>query len=52
MIDINLIRNDKAAVAAALDKRGYVADLDEILRLDGARRERSEEHTSELQSQR
>ncbi len=39
MIDINLIRNDKAAVAAALDKRGYVADLDEILRLDGARRE-------------
>lgn len=39
MIDINLIRNDKAAVAAALDKRGYVADLDEILRLDGTRRE-------------
>lgn len=39
MIDINLIRNDKAAVAAALEKRGYTADLDEILRLDGARRE-------------
>lgn len=39
MIDINLIRNNKAAVAAALDKRGYTADLDEILRLDSSRRE-------------
>ena len=38
MIDINVIRNDKAAVKAALEKRGYDADLDGILRLDEERR--------------
>ncbi len=39
MIDINLIRSDKAGVAAALAKRGYTAELDGILDLDAARRE-------------
>lgn len=39
MIDINLIRQDAAKVKAALAKRGYDADLDAILALDGARRE-------------
>lgn len=39
MIDINLIRQDAAKVKAALAKRGYNADLDAILALDGARRE-------------
>lgn len=39
MIDINLIRNDTARVAAALAKRGYTADLDGILKLDAERRE-------------
>ncbi len=39
MIDINLIRSDKDAVAAALAKRGYKADLDAILALDAERRE-------------
>lgn len=38
MIDINVIRNDKAAVKAALKKRGYDADLDGILKLDEERR--------------
>jgi seryl-tRNA synthetase len=38
MIDINVIRNDKAAVKAALEKRGYDADLDGILKLDEERR--------------
>lgn len=38
MIDINVIRNDKAAVKAALAKRGYDADLDGILKLDEERR--------------
>ncbi|MCH5351389.1 MAG: serine--tRNA ligase [Clostridiales bacterium] len=39
MIDINLIRSDKEGVAAALNKRGYTADLDAILALDAERRE-------------
>ena len=39
MIDISLIRSDAKAVEAALDKRGYKADLDCILKLDGDRRE-------------
>lgn len=39
MIDINLIRNDKEAVAAALAKRGCYADLDAILGLDVERRD-------------
>lgn len=39
MIDINIIRSDAAAVAAALKKRGYDADLGDILRLDGERRD-------------
>lgn len=39
MIDINIIRNNASEVAAALKKRGYDADLSEILRLDGERRE-------------
>ena len=39
MIDINLIRTQTAAVAAALEKRGVKADLDEILALDAERRE-------------
>ena len=39
MIDINLIRSNPDAVAAALEKRGCKADLDEILKLDGTRRE-------------
>ncbi|MCH5162807.1 MAG: serine--tRNA ligase [Clostridiales bacterium] len=39
MIDINIIRNDKAGVEAALEKRGYKAELDGILELDAARRE-------------
>lgn len=39
MIDINLIRNDTAGVAAALEKRGVKADLAAILELDGKRRE-------------
>ncbi len=39
MIDINLIRSDKAAVAAALAKRGCNAELDEILSLDAKRRD-------------
>lgn len=39
MIDINVIRNDKNSVAAALKKRGCDADLDAILKLDGTRRE-------------
>ena len=34
MIDINLIRTDPTAVAAALEKRGCKADLDEIIKLD------------------
>lgn len=38
MIDINLIRTQTAVVAAALEKRGVKADLDEILALDGERR--------------
>ena len=38
MIDINVIRNDKSGVAAALSKRGYIADLDSILALDVERR--------------
>ena len=39
MIDINLIRTDPTAVAAALEKRGCKADLDEIIKLDETRRE-------------
>ncbi|MCH5158877.1 MAG: serine--tRNA ligase [Clostridiales bacterium] len=39
MIDINLIRSDKEGVEKALGKRGYTADLDGILALDGERRE-------------
>lgn len=39
MIDINVIRNDKAGVEAALAKRGYNAELDGILELDAKRRE-------------
>lgn len=39
MIDINLIRNDEKGVAAALEKRGYTADLGAILKLDAKRRE-------------
>lgn len=39
MIDINLIRNDEKGVAAALEKRGYKADLGAILKLDAKRRE-------------
>lgn len=39
MIDINLIRSNPDAVAAALEKRGCKADLDDILKLDGTRRE-------------
>ena len=39
MIDINLIRQDAAAVKAALAKRGYNADLDAILALDATRRD-------------
>ncbi len=38
MIDINVIRNDKAHVASSLAKRGYNADLDSILALDSERR--------------
>ncbi|MDE6401964.1 MAG: serine--tRNA ligase, partial [Clostridiales bacterium] len=39
MIDINLIRNNKAAVAAAFAKRGCKADLDGIIKIDEPRRE-------------
>ncbi len=39
MIDINIIRNDASGVKAALEKRGYSADLDSILRLDETRRD-------------
>ena len=38
MIDINLIRNDAAAVAAALAKRGVEVNFDEVLKLDSERR--------------
>ncbi|MDE7463920.1 MAG: serine--tRNA ligase [Clostridiales bacterium] len=39
MIDINVIRSDKAKVEVALGKRGYKAELGTILELDSKRRE-------------
>lgn len=39
MIDINLIRSNPDEVAAALEKRECKADLSEILRFDGERRD-------------
>ncbi len=39
MIDINVIRSTPDAVVAALKKRGYDADLGEILALDAERRD-------------
>ena len=39
MIDINLIREHKDDVAAALKKRGYDAELDPVIELDAERRE-------------
>jgi seryl-tRNA synthetase len=38
MLDLNLIRNDAAAVAKALAKKGYAVDFTELLKQDAAKR--------------
>jgi seryl-tRNA synthetase len=51
MLDINLLRNDIAAVAAALEKRGVALDVARFEALEAARKD-IQMHTQDLQSRR
>lgn len=42
MLDINYIRDNRQKVEDAIKNKGYTIDLDEILQLDGARKELSQ----------